>query len=250
VKSLKTDQEQIAMVRRVVAEKWSGSKVLEVVSDSIAKPKSTLREVKQTSIEERFEKRVLEAAKTLYALASMPIENYEDAVVSLAMRATDANTKQALQHLRDTLEDILLKSEGFSDTQIKEVSLLTVIPPLDGLARHLPVEKFDEIEADSLTGGQILDQLLKWAKEDSILASRLDPFFKQIEADVEALRAGEPLPLPTLVGEKKTDYPDLVVYRVSLGASIYWAHELLVRRGESQFKLMKVEIVRVTMTDD
>ncbi|MCB0156360.1 MAG: ParB N-terminal domain-containing protein [Anaerolineae bacterium] len=250
VKSLRTDEEQISMVRRIVEEKWSGSKVLAVVTDSIAKPRSTLREVKQTSIEQRFEKRVLDAAKTLFSLTSMPAETYEDAVVSLALRAKDDKTKQALQHLRDTIEKILLKSAGFSDPKISEVNLLSITPPLVGLERHLPSEKFDELAVDILTGSQILDRLLRWRKEDSILASRLAPFFKQIEADAEALRAGEPVSIPVLEGEKKANFPDLVVYRVTAGASIYWAHELLVRQGESQFKQMQGEIVRVVMTDD
>jgi len=41
-----------------------------------------------------------------------------------------------------------------------------------------------------------------------------------------------------------------MVYRVISGASIYWAHELLVRRGESQFRVMKAEIVDIVTLDD
>ena len=100
------------------------------------------------------------------------------------------------------------------------------------------------------TGNQIFDQLLTWRETDVVLASRLEAFFNQIELDAEALRAGEPMPLPTLRGEKNPNYSDLAVYEVESGASTYWAHELLVKRGESQFKVMKAEVVSMTVVDD
>ena len=48
--------------------------------------------------------------------------------------------------------------------------------------------------------------------------------------------------LPVLRGEKREDYPNRIVYRVKSGASIYWAHELRVKRGEARFKTMRAEI--------
>jgi hypothetical protein len=133
---------------------------------------------------------------------------------------------------------------------VSEVSLLSVLPPLDGLKRHLTPEKAQLLESQTLTGGQILEQLLTWRHEDVVLASRLEPFFNQVEFDAEALRAGEPLPLPRLKGQKHPSYPDLAVYKVESGVSIYWAHELLTRRGENQFKTMKAEVVSMTMLDE
>lgn len=247
--SLSTDAEQLAMIQRIVEEKWSGRKVLqEVKTPSL--PKTTLREIAQTSVEQRFEKRVLDAAKTIHSLLSLPSENYEDAITALAMRAKDAKTRQALQALRQTLEEVLLKAEDFAETNIIEVSLLAVIPPLDALKRHLPYEKYETFEAEVLTGSQILDQLMTWRQNDGVLASRLEPFFNQIEFDAEALRAGEPMPIPRLKGEKKANFGDVMVYQVEAGISVYWAHELLVKRGESQFKLMKAEITGVTVVDE
>ena len=250
VMRLKTDEEQIALIQRIIEEKWSGRQVLREVTAPSA-PKSSLREVSQTSVEQRFEKRLLDAAKTIHSLLSLPQENYEDTIISLAIRANkDSKTRQALQALRQTLEEVLLKTDDLSESKVVEVTLLSVLPPLTGLKRHLPPDKFELFEEESLTGGQILDQLLNWWKNDVVLASRLEPFFNQIEFEAEALRAGEPLPLPTLKGRKKQDYPDLVVYEVESGASVYWAHELLVKRGESQFKLMRSEIVSMTIVDD
>jgi hypothetical protein len=249
VMRLSTDAEQLAMIQRIVEEKWSGRKVLqEVTTPSL--PKTALREVSQTTVEQRFEKRVLDAAKTIHSLLSLPPENYEDVVIALAMRAKDAKTRQALQALRQTLEEVLLKAEDFAESNIVEVSLLAVIPPLDALKRHLPAEKVEIFEAEVLTGSQILEQLVTWRQSDGVLASRLEPFFNQIEFDAEALRAGEPMPLPRLRGEKKANYGEVMIYQVEAGVSIYWAHELLVKRGESQFKLMKAEITSVTVVDE
>ncbi|MBN1995811.1 MAG: ParB N-terminal domain-containing protein [Anaerolineae bacterium] len=248
VMRLKTDEEQVAMIQRIVDEKLSGRKVLqEIVPDS--RPKSLLREVSQTTVEQRFEKRVLDAAKTIHSLLSLPPENYEETITAIAFRAKDSKTKQALQALRQALEEVLLKAEGLSSSKIAEVSLLSVIPPLDGLRRHLPSEKFEVFETEVFTGGQILDQLLAWRQSDVVLSSRLEPFFKQIELDAEALRAGEAMSLPMLKGERNPSYSDLAVYEVESGASIYWAHELLVKRGESQFKMMKAEIVSMVVVN-
>ncbi len=249
LKQLKTDEEQLNMIKLIVEEKWSGRKVLQEVTAS-TKPKSALREISQTTVEQRFEKRVLDAAKTVHSLLSLPQENYEEAITSIAIRAKDTKTKQALQSLRQALEEVLLKAEGLVDSKTLDVNLLAVIPPLESLQHHLPVEKVEMFETEVLTGGQILGQLLDWRQTDAVLASRLEPFYNQIESAAEALRAGEPMPLPTLRGEKSPDYSDLAVYEVESGASIYWAHELLVRWGESQFKMMRAEIVSMTVIDD
>lgn len=246
---LRTDNEQKAMIQRIIEEKWSSRQVLqEIVAPSM--PVSSLREVSQTSLEQRFERRVLDAAKTMHSLLSLPQENYEEAVTTLSLRAKDPKTRQALQSLRQTLEEILLKVEDLTALEVIEVSLLSILPPLDGLKRHLTPDKAEFLETQTLTGGQILDQLLTWRHDDMILASRLEPFFNQVEFDAEALRAGEPLPLPRLKGQKHPNYLDLVVYKVESGVSIYWAHELLTRRGENQFKMMKAEIVSMTMLDE
>lgn len=248
VVGLRTDEEQLAWIRRIVDEKWSSRKVFREISPPT--PKMSLKEVSQTTVEQRFEKRVLDAAKTMYSLLTLPQESYDDVIASLAVKAKDQKMRQALQSLRRTLEEILLKVEQLTTSKTADVNLIFILPPLEALKRHLPGDKFERFETDVLTGAQILDQLLKWRQEDVILASRLEPFFNQVEFDAEALRAGEPMPLPILGGKKIPEYPDRVIYEVQSGASIYWAHELLVRRGEDQFNRMNAEIITVTFMDD
>lgn len=247
VMRLKTDEEQLALIKRIIEEQWSGRQVLREV---VSPPKSSLKEVSQRSVEERFEKRVIDAAKTMYALLTLPQENYDEAIVALAMRAQEPKMLQALQSLRQTLEEVLLRVEGLTISKTIEVSLLSVVSPIEVLQPYLPKEKLELFETDVLTGSQILGQLLEWRQKDVLMASRLEPFFKQIEADAEALRAGDLIPLPELRGKKNPEYEDLVVYEVVSGASIYWAHELLVKRGENQFKMMKTQIVGMTYIDD
>ena len=249
ITSLRTDEEQIAFIKRIIDEKLSSRQVKKEVAKT-STPTSSLKEISQKSVEERFEKRVIDAAKTMHSLLTLPQENYEQAITSLAIRAKQPKMLQALQSLRQTLEEILLTAEGLTASQAAEIKLISVIPPLAVLQRHLPTDKFDLINKDELTGSQILDQLLDWRSNDAILASRLEAFFAQIEKDADALRAGDALPLPQLQGEKNPKYSDLIVYKVESGALIYWAHELLVKRGESQFKVMKAEVVGITHIKD
>ncbi|MCB0177624.1 MAG: ParB N-terminal domain-containing protein [Anaerolineae bacterium] len=252
VMRLKSDEEQLAFIRQIIEKNMSGREAMREVAPPPPPPaKTSLREVSQTSVEQRFEKRVLDAAKTMHSLLTLPQENYDETINILAARgAADSTTRQALQSLRQTLEEILLRIEDFSSSKTLEVSLLSILPPVTALQRHLPPEKFSVIEDEALTGGQILERLFMWRREDIVLASRLEPFLTTIEGEAEALRAGEGRALPQLNGRKNVKYPDLMVYEVESGASIYWAHELLVRQGEEQFKLMKAEVVSVTVIDE
>jgi hypothetical protein len=242
VMRLRTNDEQMAMIRRIVDEKWSGRQVLaEIATPSPIK--STLREIKQTTVEQRFEKRVLDAAKVMHSLSTLPRENYRDAVAGLAGRAKDAKMRQALQSLRQTLDEVLLLAENIASSEIELVSLISVIPPLDGLRRSLPKKDNAQLEQDTLTGKQILEKLLAWRNDDAVLASRLEPFFSQIESIAEKLRAGEYVPMPTLAAEESSIYPEMIVYKVLSEASVYWAHELLVFQGETQFKSIKQNLL-------
>jgi hypothetical protein len=244
VMRLKSDEERLEMVRRIVEENWSGRQVLQEVTVP-AKPVSSLREVKQRSVEERFERRILDAAKTMYTLLELPQENYEETISTLAMRAQDDKMRQAFQSLRETLEEVLLRVEGLSSAETVAVRLSSVIPPLETLKRHLPDEYVQTLDQDSLTGHHVLELLLQWEEEDAVVASRLAEFIRQIETLTEALRAGEYVEPPQVEGERSPLYPDVVVYRVLSGMMVYWAHELLVRRGEEQFRSMQAYVTTI-----
>ena len=186
----------------------------------------------------------------MHALLTLPQENYDEVVSALASRARDPKMLLALQSLQQILQEVLSQSSDLQSENTTNVTLLSVEPPLDTIHPYLPSDKYEQLAADVLTGSQILDQLLEWRQDDAILASRLEPFFVQIEADAQALRAGEPLPLPQLKGERNPRMPELVNYEVEKGASVYWAHELLLRQGESRFSAMKAFVTDVSPIDD
>lgn len=245
VMRLESDEEQLATIRRIIEENWSGRQVLRQIAPPPA-TKSTLREVKQTSVEQRFERRVLDAAKAMHAILTLPEENYEETVMMLATRAKDEKMRQAIQSLRQTLEEVLLRVEGLTAAEPVEVNLISIVPPLEALNRSLPPQQQQEISAKSLTGGQIMNLLQEWRRDDAMVASRLETFFSQVEQYAEAVRAGEFVEFPTLVGEKSVSYPGTIVYHVQLGSTIYWAYEYLVYSGETDFKKMKAYITHIT----
>jgi hypothetical protein len=186
----------------------------------------------------------------MYTLLELPQEKYEETISSLAMRAQDDKMRQAFQSLAANIGRILLRVEGLSSVQPVAVKLTSVIPPLEALKRHLPDGYVQTLERRPLTGSQVLDMLLTWQEEDVVVASRLAEFFNQTESLTEALRAGEYVEPVTVEGERSPQYPDAVVYHVLSGTTTYWAHELLVRRGEEQFRTMLAHVVSIDDVPD
>ncbi len=109
VMRLSTDVEQVALIRQIIEKKWSGRRVQQEISAPTA-PTSALQEVSLTTVEERFEKRLLDAAKVVHALLSLPEEEYEQAITSLALKAKNRRTRQALLVLHQTLAEVLEKA--------------------------------------------------------------------------------------------------------------------------------------------
>ncbi len=235
VMRLTTDAEQLALIRQIIEERWSSRQVFQ----KMAERQTALREVSQSTVEQRFEKRVIDAAKIIVPLLSLPAESYESTIMVLAHRAKDLKTFEALQGLQRTLADILQKATDLIEAERVEVPLGAVIPPLNSLKQYLPFDKFQMIEV-KLWGSQILDQLLAWQQRDTVLAHRLRPFFRQLESEAETLQVGKPTTLPIVLSQPSLE--GQVKYTVQSGELIYWAHELLVKRGEERFKVMKAEL--------
>ena len=216
VMRLDSDEAQLAMIRRIVEENWSGRQVMKEVAPPAA-AKSTLREVKQTSVEQRFEKRVLDAAKSMHAVLTLPEESYEETVTMLAARAKDDKMRQALQSLRQTLDDVLQRAKAFSAANPVEINLISIDPPLEILNQSLPQAEQETLASMTATGSQIMDILFRWRQEDAVLASHLEPFFSTVEQQAEALRAGDYVEPPVLTSEKSSTYPEAVIYHVQSG---------------------------------
>lgn len=250
VMRLKTDEERLVTITRIINENWSGRQVLNELTIPVIKKATTLREMKQIPVEQKFEKRVIDAAKMMHALLTLPEDNYKEAIMSLIIRAKDDNIRQALQSLRQTLEEILLSVDGFAPPEVLDVSLVQCIPPVETLSHLLPKEKANLLHTDVFAGSQILDFLLHWQEEDAIVASKLQPFFGQVELIAESLRSGEFVEPPALERKKNDRYPEAFVFQFVSGGAIYWAHEMLVRRGDSRFNIMKAQIMDSDFTPD
>ncbi|MDM8527126.1 ParB N-terminal domain-containing protein [Anaerolineales bacterium HSG24] len=242
---LKTDFEQQMMIKEIIAKKWSSRQVAQQVTPSKPTPPVTLQEVAKTTVEQRFEQRIINAAKTVSSLMSLPTENYDMVVNTLASRAKDEKTHEALQALHDALRAILLKADDLVKRQYLELSITVIIPPLTELTQYLPSNKQSVIQSDKLSGAEILAQLIDWHEADVVFSSRMHPFFKELETTADALRAGETLPRPLA---QQTDN-DEKRYLLKSGGYLYWAHLLLVQRGQMQFKTIMVELETVSSAD-
>ncbi len=242
VMKLKDEVERVKMIEAIITKDWSSRQVsAQVAAPSPASPKVSLREVTHNTVETRFEKQVLSAAKTVASLLTLPDENYENAINLLAMRAKDPKTKEVFESLSEMLTDILDKAGALAEAEIIELPLIAILPPLSELESLLPADKFLDLQRERLSGQQIMEHLLAWREGDDILFSRLKPFFDQVEPIAESLRAGESVSLPTVKQAEAAN--EVVKYQITVGTTTYWAHEWLVQQGDVQFQVIKVELV-------
>ncbi|MDM8521437.1 ParB/RepB/Spo0J family partition protein [Anaerolineales bacterium HSG6] len=236
---LKTEFERLMMIKEIIAKKWSSRQVAQQITPAKPTP-VTLQEVTKTTVEQRFEQRIINAAKTVASLMTLPTENYDLVVSTVASRAKDEKTHEALQALHDALGAILLKADDLVKRQYIELPITVIIPPLTELSQFLPKDKQTAIQPDQQSGAEILAKLINWHEADVVFSSRMHPFFKELETTADALRADETLPRPVVVqqvddGEKR--------YLLNSGGYLYWAHLLLVQRGQTQFKTIMVELL-------
>jgi hypothetical protein len=110
VMRLKSDEEQIALIRQIIAKNWSSRRILEEVT-SPADSKSALADPPPVRPEQSIEKHVLAAIKSVYALLALPEEEYDRALRILAATAKNKRTGQGLRVLLQTIEEILAKAE-------------------------------------------------------------------------------------------------------------------------------------------
>jgi len=227
---LKSDFERLMLIKQMITQRWSSRQV----SQEVAKPTVTLREVTQTSVEERFETKLISAAKTVASVLTLPSEAYQQVLFTLAKRAKDPKTREVLTALHQTLAEVLQKIDDLAEVKLVEVSLGTLVPNLEEIQSFLPAEMTESLVG--LAGNVIWRHLQAWRRDDVMLASRLQPFFSRVEMDAEALRAGEVLAMPVVKSLTAGQY------KIMANGAIYWAHELLLQDGLSQFGTIRVEL--------
>jgi hypothetical protein len=110
VMRLKSDEEQIALIREIIAKNWSARRILEEVA-SPPDSKSAPTDPSPAALEKTIEKHILAVIKSVYALLALPEEDYDRAISMLAAKARNKRTRQGLRVLLQTLEEISAKAE-------------------------------------------------------------------------------------------------------------------------------------------
>jgi ParB-like chromosome segregation protein Spo0J len=241
IPTLKTEAEQYQMVMQIIDEKLSGRAVLSKVAKS-ASPPSSLKRVTRTTVEQRLEKRLLQTAMTVHEVLSLGEDTYTAVIQALTAKMGDQATREALLAMRRMIDELV--SEMVKEVEgYQEVSLSSILPPLDFIQNHLPESYKDELAGQALTGRDALELLLDWRYNDPMVASVLDEFFAQIENYAERIRAREIMIKPTLQKIKSNEGADAFIYKILTGKTIYWAHLLLVLQGNDNFQKLAAEIV-------
>jgi hypothetical protein len=110
VMRLKSDEEQIALIREIIAKNWSARRILEEVS-SPPDSKPAPADPSPAALEQSIENHILATIKAVYALLALPEEEYDRAIGILATKARNKRIRQGLRVLLQTLEEISAKAE-------------------------------------------------------------------------------------------------------------------------------------------
>lgn len=241
VMRLKTEAEQLHMIKQIIDEKLSGRAVLARVS--LALPATSLKRTTPTTLEQRLEKRLFQTAKTVHEVLTLGEESYTDIVRVLASKMSDQTTREALLALRRVINDLLDDAEADLPGGGQTIDLNLIRPPVDAVMSNLPENYQLQLNRDDLTGPAIIDMVLDWRRNDPLVASRLAKFFNQIEKLAEQIKAGEGITKPTLRRIREEDISGGFTYQFLNHKTIYWAHVWLISQGFSEFDTVVAEIV-------
>ncbi len=238
VMRLKTEAEQRQLIIQIINQRLSGRDVLSKVAPTA--PVSSLKQVKRTTIEQRLEKRLFQAAMTVHEIITLGEESYAAIVEGLAGRVSDEATRDALLKMRQLIDDLVGNSVLSDFGVYQDVSLDTILPPIDHLRRSLSDTHWSQLTNAQAEGGkEVLQLLQQWKNDDPLAASRLTGFFKSVDEFAEKLRAGEGVFIP---GLEKVSNSGKYMYQVTNGKTIYWANILRGLMDENIQGTMRAEV--------
>ena len=110
VMRLSSDDERRAMIEQIINQKLSGRAVSTILSPVVAP--STLRRTSKTTVDQRLEKRLLQAAQSVHEVVSMGDDTYASVRDNLARLLGDDVAKQSLSVLHQLLSELLSSNEG------------------------------------------------------------------------------------------------------------------------------------------
>jgi len=109
VMRLSSDDDRKAMVEQIINQKLSGRAVSSILTPVTAP--STLRRTSKTTVDQRLEKRLFQAAKSVHEVLSMGDDAYASVKENLARLMNDDAVKQSLASLYQLLGDVLSEKD-------------------------------------------------------------------------------------------------------------------------------------------
>ncbi len=241
VMRLKTEAEQRQLIIQIINQRLSGRDVLSKVAPTA--PVSSLKQVKRTTVEQRLEKRLFQAAMTVHEIVALGEDAYAAVVESLAGRVSDETTRDALLKMRQLIDD-LVGNPVLSDFGVyQDVPLDIILPPIDYLQRSLPDVYWNQLKNAQAEGGREAFRLLRqWKNDDPLVANRLAGFFKPVDEFAKKIRAGERVLIPGLEKAPDSKKSKKYMYQVTNGNAIYWANISLSFMDEDAYQTMRAEV--------
>ena len=237
VMRLKTDAEQLHLIKQIVNEKLSGRAAMERVSFGV--PQTSLKRTIPTTLEQRLEKRLFQTAKTVHEVLALGEESYSDIVQLLSTRLSERTTKEALLALRRVINDLLdLPEAEFSDP-VHTIALGEIQPPLDVFPK-LPDEYQARMEETGITSVEILDQLKTWRQSNPLIASITNHFFEQVEIRVDKIKAKEEVLMPSARKIDDSILGEGFKYELQDGKLVFWAYVMLFTIGSKSHEAISV----------
>ncbi len=238
---LKSDVEQRRMITLMIDQKLSGRAVLSLVES--AQPATMMRRVSRTSVEQRLEKRLFQAASAAYEVMSLGDEAYVDFLKKIVekMEIDDKNTRRTLAAIRQIADDLI---GGFDELVARmsgnhDVDLRTILPPM-GLVRDMLPDSYRQQCEVNMSGEDLMSRLLVWFKDDPLVASSLAGFMERINDVAEQIRSGE-IGLAIVVSpvDEKYRVGDFM-YRLVREEILYWAKVLLLLEYGESWRMVRV----------
>ena len=237
VMRLKTDAEQLHLIKQIINEKLSGRAVMDRVSFGV--PQTSLKRTIPTTLEQRLEKRLFQTAKTVHEVLTLGEESYADIIQLLSTRLNEQATKEALLGLRRVINDLLGLPQADAFDFVQTISLSEILPPLDALPK-LPDKYRELLEEVSITSIEILERLQDWRQSDPMIASTTNHFFEQVEFRADKIKAREEVLRPTVRRIEDVVTREGYEYEMQDGKLTFWAHVLLVMQGDNAFEIIPV----------
>lgn len=235
---LESEAEQENLILKIINQKLSGRSVLSEVIAPVA-PLTSLRQVARTTVEERLEKRLLQAASTAHEVFSLGEEAYAAMVQALIGKTEDRTTRTALLSMRRLLDDLVRGLDDKRAGQAREIALALIAPPVDYVLAFLPEAQQKHLLGTNPDGPAVIRLMRERFAADPRSAAGAEAFRAKVEPLAQAIRAGNIGVPVTVRPARKLSQSDVYTHEVVDGAGAYWAYVFLVEQGAEAYQTIR-----------